>query len=535
MQAISFQYPDYIWLLAILLPLAGLWWWQQYRVRLAMAAWLRQRAAVAGRVPGYKPARNYLSAALFLGAMLLLLLAAMLPQKPQQQAVVPRRGLQVMLLADISNSMLAADLPPSRLERMRSFALKLVNQLEGNTIGLTVFAGDAWLQMPPTTDYSAIKQALQTLDPDQMPAQGTKLKPALETAIKALQSRQGQANAVVLLTDGEEPEDDVMESVEAWQSQGLVIHAVGFGTPEGSTISLLPNAAPLTDEAGNTVITKLYDAKLKALTDATNGDYYTLEAAEANTGNLIAKLQKLPQQPLPNQKLINYYPYSPWLIAIALVMLLGHLAMALQVKLPPIFLGKKVVGVLLLTVAGSVVYAQNTTALMKKANEAYKAGNFAIAEATYREVLQLDPANYLANFNLANLQLKKDANSEAAKLLKPLITKPNGPKQQVATLNNAGLAAARQNELDEAIAYLKKALARQPADEVVRQNLQKALMDKQASKQNQQKPPPPASPPPPRMDDEKAKQQLESIMEEERKLRKQMKPGKQGAGATKNW
>lgn len=534
MLAVTFQYPQYIWLMAILLPLAGLWWWQQYRVRSAMAAWLKQYAAVIGRVPGYKPARNYLSAALFLGALMLLLLAAMLPQKPQEQAVVPRRGLQVMLLADISNSMLAADVPPSRLERMRSLALKLVNDLAGNTIGLTVFAGDAWLQMPPTTDHSAVKQALQTLDPAQMPAQGSNLKLALETAIKALQSRQGQANAVVLLTDGEEPEADVMEAVEAWQSQGLVIHAVGFGTTQGGTISLLPNAAPLTDEAGNTVVTKLNDAKLKRLTEATDGQYYLWSEVEANTANLITKLQQLPQQPLPNQKLINYYPYSPWLITIALLMLLGHLAMGLQIKVPHILWGKKAVVLWLLVWPGTGIFSQNTAALMKKANDAYKAGNYAIAEAAYREVLQLDPGNYLANFNLANLQLKKEANAEAAKLLKPLVAKPNGTRQQVATLNNAGLAAARQNELDEAIAYLKKALARQPGDEVIRQNLQKALLDKQASRQNEQKPPP-ASPPPPRMDDEKAKQQLESIMEEERKLRQKQKPAKQGNGAAKNW
>jgi tetratricopeptide (TPR) repeat protein len=189
---------------------------------------------------------------------------------------------------------------------------------------------------------------------------------------------------------------------------------------------------------------------------------------------------------------------------------------------------------LVLVWQGSSIFGQNTAALMKKANDAYKAGNYAIAEAAYRDVLQLDAGNYLANFNLANLLLKKEANAEAANLLKPLVSKPNGIRQQVATLNNAGLAAARQNELDEAIAYLKKALAGQPDNEVIRQNLQKALLDKQASRQNQQKPPP-ASPPPPRMDDEKAKQQLESIMEEERKLRQKQKPTKKGKGNAKNW
>jgi len=534
MQKISFQYPQYIWLMVLMLPLAGLWWWHFYRGRQAMAGWLRQMGAMAQRLINYNRTTVFKKVGLFLAAMALLLLSATLPQEPQEQAVVPQRGLQVMLMVDISNSMLATDLPPNRLERVRSLALKLTEMLAGNTIGLTVFAGNAWLQMPPSTEHNAIKQALQTLNPSQMPVQGTRLKPALETAIKALQSKQGQANAVVLLTDGEEPEEDVRTAADELMAQGLVVHAIGVGTADGATLSLLPNAPPLTDEAGNTVISKLDATKLKALAEATNGHYYMLEEAENNPEVLLARLLKLPQQPLPNQKLINFYPYAPWLMALAFVLLLLHLLMELKVNWPRIAGGKTVL--LLFSLGWALqVAGQSDAETLKKANEAYRSGNTALAEATYKQLLAQNPDNYLARFNLANLQLKKDANREAAEMLKPILEKNEGPRQQAAAMNNAGLAAARQNELDNAITYLKKALAAQPGENTILQNLQKALLDKNARQKKEKQPPPSANPPPPAMSDASARQKLESIMEEERKIRQNIKPAHQGASATKNW
>lgn len=320
--------------------------------------------------------------------------------------MIPQRGLQVMLIVDISNSMLATDLPPNRLERVRSFALKLTEMLAGNTIALTVFAGNAWLQMPPSTDHTAIKQALQTLNPSQMPVQGSRLKPAFEIAIKALQSKQGQANAVVLLTDGEEPEENVLTAADELMAQGLVVHAIGVGTADGATISLLPDELPLTDEAGNTVISKLDETKLKALADASNGHFYMLDEVENNPQVLLARLLKLPQQSLPNQKLINYYPYAPWLVAVAFILLLLHLLMELKVKWPR-KAGEKTI-MLLITLSWALHLAgQSSTETFKKANEAYRSGNTALAEATYKQLLAQNSDNYLARFNLANLLLKK--------------------------------------------------------------------------------------------------------------------------------
>lgn len=120
-------------------------------------------------------------------------------------------------------------------------------------------------------------------------------------------------------------------------------------------------------------------------------------------------------------------------------------------------------------------------------------------------------------------------------MLKPILEKNEGLRQQAAAMNNAGLAAARLNELDNAITYLKKALAAQPGDYTIMKNLQKALLDKNARQNNKKQPPPSASTPPPAMSDASARQKLESIMEEERKIRQNLKPAQKGTSSTKNW
>ena len=184
---------------------------------------------------------------------------------------VQRKGVDVMLVLDVSKSMLARDIKPSRLERAKQFLLRLVDQLPNDRIGLVLFAGRAYLQMPLTTDHGAAHMYIQEASPDAVPTQGTVIADALRMANAAFNSKERKYKSIVLVSDGEDHDPDAAKVAKQLAQDGVLINTVGIGSPEGSPIEDPVTGELKKDQEGHTVISKLNEAELQQLATATNG------------------------------------------------------------------------------------------------------------------------------------------------------------------------------------------------------------------------------------------------------------------------
>jgi Ca-activated chloride channel family protein len=270
----AWAHPEWgVWLLAVPAALAGvLLAWRAGRALLERFAHGSLLGELAGSVDW---ARRRVRLTLVLSAMFALVVAAMGPQWGFQWEPVTRRGIDLVIALDVSNSMLAEDLKPSRLARAKLAIQDLVPLLAGDRIGLVAFAGTAFLQCPLTVDYDAFMQTLDEAGPESIPRGGTAMGPAIRSGLGAFERASQGARVLILLTDGEDHEGTAPDAAAEAKRQGVTIFAVGIGTPEGELIPLEGQAGEtfLKDRQGRTVKSRLDEATLQRVAAQSGGSY----------------------------------------------------------------------------------------------------------------------------------------------------------------------------------------------------------------------------------------------------------------------
>ena len=255
---------------------------------------------------GFSPWRRNLKRGLWVLAVLLLFVAVARPQMGYEWREVKRKGIDIVFAVDTSRSMLAEDLTPSRLERARLGIIDFVGRLEGDRVGLIPFAGSAFALCPLTLDYQAFRESLDALDTDLIPRQGTDLASAIKEAERLFDENGNNHRVLVMLTDGEDLQGDVIDAAKAAAKKGMAIYTVGVGSPEGATIPLvLGNGRKdfVRDESGKVVKTTLDEATLEKIAEVTNGLYVRLgRGAEGLNTIYQEKLRMVPKSEL-NQRM----------------------------------------------------------------------------------------------------------------------------------------------------------------------------------------------------------------------------------------
>lgn len=209
---------------------------------------------------------------------------------------VKREGIDVIFAIDVSNSMKAEDIKPNRLESTKQAISRLVEKLRDDRIGLIVFAGDAYLQLPLTPDYSAVKLLLDAIDTDVVPIQGTAIGSAIRLAIKTFPQDNKKHKVLVIITDGENHEDDAIGEAKNASSQGLIVHTIGIGSPLGSPIPIYQNNQLVgykKDKQGNIIITKLDESALQQIAVAGNGKYFQVSSQQRELDNILTEIASL--------------------------------------------------------------------------------------------------------------------------------------------------------------------------------------------------------------------------------------------------
>ena len=271
--------------------------------------------------PSYSFRKKLVKLFLFLMAFALGCVAIANPRQPDKVQEDVRAGIDVMLALDVSNSMLATDVAPSRLLRAKALLSKLMDQLPDDRIGLVLFAGKAYIQMPLTTDHSAAKLFLDAASPANISAQGTAIGEALQKSSLAFGESE-RFKTVVLLSDGETFDENAVQQAKDLAAQGVMVNTVGIGSPEGATIFDTTTNAPRRDASGNVIISRLDETLLQQIATNTNGIYRYLDNTDKTASELIQQLSQVEKKALGDTSMFTYRTFYMWL-AFPMVLLLG--------------------------------------------------------------------------------------------------------------------------------------------------------------------------------------------------------------------
>lgn len=320
MVGLHFAHKEFAWLLASVIIFAGLFilvllWKKKVRQRIGEARLVNALTRTYSHLL-FNVKFGFLSLAFIAGVV-----AAMNLQKPGGEGSIQRKGIDVVIALDVSKSMLATDITPNRLERAKQLVTKLMNAMPDDRIGLVVFAGRAYLQMPLTNDHGAASMYVTSASPDAVPQQGTVVSEALTMSANAFNQEERRFKAVVLISDGEDHDANAVTTAKDLSRQGMMINTIGIGSPEGTTIPDAATGANKKDENGNDIISRLNEEELKKIAESTNGVYIRLQDAEEAVQLLKEQLTKIESKAFGDVSLMNFKTYY-WWFAIAMFVLL---------------------------------------------------------------------------------------------------------------------------------------------------------------------------------------------------------------------
>ncbi len=479
---LPFQYKELLWLLLLLPIIVGTYFYAVAKKRKAFKK-IGDDALVKELTAHYNTSSFYKKFLLAFLAMALILVSVANLRTKIGAEKINRNGIDVMIAIDVSKSMLAQDIKPNRLDRAKQLLNKLIDKLSNDKVGIVIFAGRAYLQMPLTADHSAAKMYLASATPETIPAQGTVIADALKMCYASFNNKEKKYKAVILISDGEDHDETAIKTAEQMAQEGIVINTVGIGSPQGATIIDEITKEEKKDNDGNTVITKLNEQALSDIAIKGNGNYILYSNTDAAVSALYNQLATLDKREVTDDSLTNYKSWFQYLLAVALLFLIIELFITEIKKVKKL---KPVLGIFFLFV-GISSFAQNANETIKNGNDAYKKKDYETASKKYEEVIQKNENNATAQFNLGNALYKTNKKEDAVNAFEKAQTTLAKPVEKSNALYNKGVVLQNDKKLEECILSYKNALKSNPNNEDARHNLQLALKKQQQEKQKQDK------------------------------------------------
>lgn len=307
MQLFRFANPEYLYLMLLLPVMTAIFILNQVRRRNSLKK-LGESAIIGRLIPEISRIRPVIKFTFLLIANSAVILMLARPQFGSRLEEIKKQGVEVIIALDVSNSMLAEDIQPDRLTRAKQAISKLVDNLENDKIGLIVFAGDAYTQIPITTDYISAKMFLSTINPEMVPKQGTAIGAAINLAERSFSPGEGKSKAIIIITDGENHEDDPVSEAEAASKEGIIIHTIGIGSNEGVPVPVVTAGRRdfLKDPDGATVITKLDEEILKKIAISAGGNYIRASSSSIGLDELFSDIRKMKKDDLESTMYTEY-------------------------------------------------------------------------------------------------------------------------------------------------------------------------------------------------------------------------------------
>ncbi len=320
-----FEHSIYLYALA-LVPMLILFFYLTRRARRQVLLRFGDEKLVHRLMPQVSLLKHPLKFGILLLALVFLIVALANPQRTggMRREKVQSKASDIIVALDISNSMLADDVKPNRLDRARSFALDMIRELKGERIGIVLFAGNADIQMPLTSDYSAAEMYLKSATPNQIPLQGTALSEAIDIAEQAFPKDGKAQKVVIVISDGEDHDSEALDRVKAAHKNGMLVFTIGVGTSEGGFMPIDFNGLQdyKRDEKGQPIKTSLNEAMLRDMATTGGGDYFNI----ANTSGVIAalksRIEKVEKRDSELKSILVSESYFQWLLLPCLLILI---------------------------------------------------------------------------------------------------------------------------------------------------------------------------------------------------------------------
>ena len=316
-----FARPEWLWLLLAVVAIPVIY----LMLRLYRRSKIKRFGNVAtlqSLMPNYNGVRGWIKIALFSVAVGFLALALARPQTGSKLRTTEVEGREVVLVVDVSNSMLAEDVTPSRIERTRYAISRLVERMKEDRLGIVAFAEEAEVLLPITGDYKMAEAMVKRLSPSLIAHQGTDIGEALEVALLSFTetTKESKSRVVILITDGEEHNQRTEAAIESAVAQGVMVCAIGIGTPEGTPLKI--DGELIEDEDGKMVVTKLGEPLLQHIAEATGGIYVRSRNENFGLDDIIARLDEMESTQLTQIAFEEYDEQYQWFLGAALLLLL---------------------------------------------------------------------------------------------------------------------------------------------------------------------------------------------------------------------
>lgn len=317
---LRFQHIEALWLLILVIPLIGIY---------GFAHWQRKRKLenmgdsrlVQKLISNFsQPNRHVKFIALVLAVFVGFLGLANL-QAGSRTEKVERKGIDVMIALDVSKSMLAKDVSPNRLEKARLFVTKMLDKLGNNRVGLIVFAGKAYVSVPLTVDFSALKMNLSTVGPQMVPTQGTVLGEAISMARQSFNAKDTKYKSIILISDGEDHDEQASAEVKKAVEEGIMINTVGIGSSQGSTLLDEESGQAKTNENGEPIISKLNEEELQQIASNGQGIYQHLNNTEQTIEAIVRQINSTEQRSFGDTIFVDYNSYFQYFLVVCLLLI----------------------------------------------------------------------------------------------------------------------------------------------------------------------------------------------------------------------
>ena len=478
---IHFQYIEYL-LILLAIPLIYFLYFMVVKWKKNTAKKIGDPLLVKELIKDYSVKKFRVKFVLFVVAFALCVFAVAGLVKPDGRQKIQRKGTDIVIALDVSKSMLATDIKPDRLERAKQIISKIIDNSPNDRIGLVIFAGRAYLQMPLTLDHAAARMYLASAKPGDVPTQGTVLSEALKMSMDAFNPDDKTFKSVLLISDGEDHEPGAIKMAKDLLKNGIVVNTIGIGSPLGAPILDEVTGQYKVNNNGETVITKLNEASLTDIAKAGNGMYQLFTNSDEVAKNLQSKFSNIEaDSTISDATYGSFIQYFQYFLGAAFLLLL--IEFFTSEKRKRVMVNAVIFGLLFFSAGNS--YGQSAKDKIVKGNRAYMENRFDEAEEDYRAALQKSGKDVTANFNLGNTLYRKENSEEAVKAYDNVIAHSEDNKLKQQAFYNKGVALQKANKLPESILAYKNALILNPNDEDARQNLQRAMhQQKQEEKKN---------------------------------------------------
>ncbi len=468
---------------------------------------------------------------LWLLAISFIVLGLARPQFGTKLEKVKRKGIDLIIALDVSFSMNANDIQPSRIEKAKQAIARITDRLTDDSFGLVVFAGDAYTQIPITTDYASARMFLPSINTNIVPVPGTAIGKAIDVSMRSFPANDERKKVLVVVTDGEDHEQEAVDAASRAASKGIIVHTIGIGLPQGSPIPLGGVDNFLRDKQGQVVVSKLNESLLQEIAQSGKGMYVRANNAEIGLNLILDELEKMDRKKTFDKEYTRFNEQFIWFFLAALLLIIAETIIP-EKKSPWIQRfrtimvannSKMKIGILLLfLLSTSHIIAQSERSLISKGNSLYNKKQYTEAEIAYRKAADVNKNSFPSMFNTGAALYKKGQYDKAAEWYSKNADKARTPNQAAKLYHNLGNAYFQSGKYKESLEAFKKALKIKPHDTDTKYNLSAALRKMQEQKDNKQQPPPQGDN---KQQQDKDKQQKQNPPKDDKKQQQKQQQG----------